>query len=112
MSVNNILSTEIAAPQIPEQRFFAQEFDIPKDVAKIVFSNLPDNALAKARKVSRWWNTVINESPQLKNRLIVRTCINAANEAVRTIRHIDDRNSLYRDIDFLRLLIGSQEEIN
>ena len=75
MSIKTIRSGESAAPQIPAQPFFAEEFDIPKDVAKIVFSNLPDTALAKARKVSRWWNSVINGSPQLKNRLIVRTCI-------------------------------------
>jgi len=75
MSVNNILSSESVARQIPVQPFFAEAFDIPAEVAVQIFKKLYDHELANAREVSYWWNEVISDSSQLKNRLIVRTCI-------------------------------------
>ncbi len=88
---------------------------VPKDVAAIIFSNLPDHELAKAREVSRRFNSAICDNPQLNNRLHLRSCmsscIKAAYAAVSLIPDPTVQDSLYRDVHFMELLVGSDEKI-
>ncbi len=90
-SNTHLLSSPLPQPspvrdEEADSYFFSKDHNVPPDLARLILNRVSDAELARMQLVNRKWYWVVVKCPQLMDRLIISSCINAGKKDIEDLR--------------------------